>query len=781
MPYIAMELVPNGSLDKEMTDHPGALDPVYVMRLGQQLAEALACAADQGLVHGDVKPENVLFAEDGSARLVDFGLAAMQGDSDEIWGTPYYISPEKVRRQKIDYRADIYSLGGTLYHALTGQPPFEGEDANAVVRARFDGPPRKPSEIRPDLPPELDDIIMRMLELEASMRYPTYQSLLGDLKRYLAKASATATAKTPSPRVRIKGRKPKMTLPTEDVAPVAEGDVPELTPVEEGAEPQEEKRLNLGVVIGAAVGGIVLLILLVVGGLYWYVHAEEARKVREHHAMIVAKQNQARQAIETTKKSILDFNENFQELVRNADKAMTEAVKSLKPQIPEAWRETVSPMLTPPPTSEIADAIAYTNQLLSAAVPEPAPQAETNAAPASVTNAVNGASNTVAKVEGKKAEDPKADVKKPDDKKSAEKKAEAAPAPAEEPAEEPEEEQKPAFDVPAAIKQFNELWQDVYFCRGAVIRVQGHVVKLIAQADAMAALTAEDEATVMALAKLSQDLVDGFDALRGQKFVEQTQRKASVIRSKSLSLLRTAGAQIKRAEAKAARAAAEAAAKAAKEAAAAKAAEEYKAAVEEETARVKETFEKVFDLRVKNLDWDPAIRELNRVAGELKTREGKEAIRTEIKRVECLKALQQQFISRGKGFRFKSGHVVTAIDKDSITLQRQRQVRGKTVSDRAQKVAWTRFYGKKEFVGFMNQMINRLVVDGRETTRTAPLRWSEQLFGAALTLQLLYTEVEGAAEYAPVLVKKAVEGFPASAKTAKSLFPELGIEATEEE
>ena len=107
MPYIAMELVPNGSLDKEMTDHPGALDPVYVMRLEQQLAEALACAADQGLVHGDVKPENVLFAEDGSARLVDFGLAAMQGDSDEIWGTPYYISPEKVRRQKIDYRADI--------------------------------------------------------------------------------------------------------------------------------------------------------------------------------------------------------------------------------------------------------------------------------------------------------------------------------------------------------------------------------------------------------------------------------------------------------------------------------------------------------------------------------------------------------------------------------------------------------------------------------------------------------------------------------------------------
>ena len=188
MPYIAMELVSGGSLDKEMEQNPGTLDPVHVMRVGQQLADALALAADQGLVHGDVKPENVLYDADGNAKLVDFGLAATQGDSNEIWGTPYYISPEKVRRQKIDFRADIYSLGGTLYHALTGVAPFEGEDATEVVKARFQGPPRRPSEVRPDITPEIDTIIMRMLEVEPSMRYPTYQSLLGDFKRYLSKA-----------------------------------------------------------------------------------------------------------------------------------------------------------------------------------------------------------------------------------------------------------------------------------------------------------------------------------------------------------------------------------------------------------------------------------------------------------------------------------------------------------------------------------------------------------------------------------------------------------------
>ena len=78
MPYIAMELVSGGSLDKEMEQNPGTLDPVHVMRVGQQLADALALAADQGLVHGDVKPENVLYDADGNAKLVDFGLAAMQ-------------------------------------------------------------------------------------------------------------------------------------------------------------------------------------------------------------------------------------------------------------------------------------------------------------------------------------------------------------------------------------------------------------------------------------------------------------------------------------------------------------------------------------------------------------------------------------------------------------------------------------------------------------------------------------------------------------------------------
>ena len=99
MPYISMELVAGGSLFQLMQNSPGKTDIARVMKICEQVAQALRCAADQGLVHGDIKPENVLLDSNGNAKIVDFGLAAMQKDTDEIWGTPYYISPEKVKKE----------------------------------------------------------------------------------------------------------------------------------------------------------------------------------------------------------------------------------------------------------------------------------------------------------------------------------------------------------------------------------------------------------------------------------------------------------------------------------------------------------------------------------------------------------------------------------------------------------------------------------------------------------------------------------------------------------
>ncbi len=192
-PYIVMELVSGTRLDAEMEKNE-QLDQGLVLKTALQIANGLQAADEAGLVHGDIKPENILYDEKGQAKLVDFGLATAAHEKSQdsaIWGTPYYIPPEKIRRQKLDARADIYSLGGTLYHALTGKPPFDGNTAIEVVKARLEAPPTPIEELRPDIDERLGSIIMRMLELDAARRYPTYSSLLGDLQKCAAESSIT--------------------------------------------------------------------------------------------------------------------------------------------------------------------------------------------------------------------------------------------------------------------------------------------------------------------------------------------------------------------------------------------------------------------------------------------------------------------------------------------------------------------------------------------------------------------------------------------------------------
>ncbi len=186
--YIVMELVSGGRLD-QMLEGGKALDEVFTLEVGVQIAKGLQAANEIGLIHGDIKPANILFDKQRQAKVVDFGLARFAAQQrlqpGEIWGTPYYIAPEKVRSQKEDHRADIYSLGATLYHALSGQPPFEGETAKEVVLARLKGPAISLRTVRPSVQPETAAVIARTLEAEPAQRYPTYTSLLADLEEAL--------------------------------------------------------------------------------------------------------------------------------------------------------------------------------------------------------------------------------------------------------------------------------------------------------------------------------------------------------------------------------------------------------------------------------------------------------------------------------------------------------------------------------------------------------------------------------------------------------------------
>lgn len=784
MPYIAMELVSGGSLDKEMEANPGTLDPVHVMRVGQQLADALALAAEQGLVHGDVKPENVLYDVDGNAKLVDFGLAAMQGDSNEIWGTPYYISPEKVRRQKVDFRADIYSLGGTLYHALTGVAPFEGETAAEVVKARFNGPPRKPSEVRADIPPEIDTIIMRMLEVEPSMRYPTYQSLLGDFKRYLSKAGpAKKIGKVSGTKVKIKGTKMKVNLAGEASGSALPADL-NLVEGEEGEQPDGKKPLNIGLVVGLVALGVLLLIGLVVGGLFWYMHAEKAAKERAAQQQIVDTQARARKAIATSMQAIESFGEKFHELVAKSDKEAADAVREVRALVPANLKDVSAPFLEPPPTQDIADAIAFTNALFTAAAAQAKADQNAQAAEAKAkaeeakaaagTNATAQASagtNTAAKAAAPEKKD---DAKKPDAKdakKEAEKKEAAEEAPA-------EEEKAPEVEIPVAIKQFAELWADVYASRAADIRVQGSIKLLLEKGKAAEKLVNADEETARALGKISTQLVEGFEQIKGMKCVEQTQRKASAIRTKSTSLVRAAQSQIKRMLDKQAREAKAKEEAAEKEAAAKKAAEEHKERAEAETKNAQETFDELVGDRLKYLEWEKATEILKKVQAEVRTEEGREEIRSQLEKVRCMQALHEILIEKSKDFTFKNGTVVVSSDAKGLTLQEYRRVKGKKVAEgKPNLVEWRRFYGKAEYVGQMSQLLNHFVLRGRDTVHTGPMQWSRQMLGAALTLNLLYTEAKGAAEFAPVFVKKAAKDFEDCKTWATKWFPDVDLEA----
>ena len=186
-PYIVMELVDGGRLDEEIAKGE-PMDEVRALEIALDVAEGLRAASQIGLVHGDIKPANILFDSKGTAKVADFGLARFakrEPDSKEIWGTPYYIAPEKARGEKTDHRADIYSLGATIYHALGAKPPFEGETATDVVLARLKNPAIGLRVIRPSLQPETADVVARMLEADPFMRYPTYESLIADLREAL--------------------------------------------------------------------------------------------------------------------------------------------------------------------------------------------------------------------------------------------------------------------------------------------------------------------------------------------------------------------------------------------------------------------------------------------------------------------------------------------------------------------------------------------------------------------------------------------------------------------
>lgn len=183
--YFSMELVHGVPLHEWQ---PPSMDAIC--RVGVEIARALAHAHAAGVVHRDVKPSNILIASDGRALLTDFGLARDAGlesltRTGKFLGTPHYVSPEQAAGSAaIDHRADIYSLGVTLYEILTGHRPFEGRTAHEILARVLTQEPPPPQKFDPTIPPDLATILLKALEKSPERRYTTADALGDDLQSY---------------------------------------------------------------------------------------------------------------------------------------------------------------------------------------------------------------------------------------------------------------------------------------------------------------------------------------------------------------------------------------------------------------------------------------------------------------------------------------------------------------------------------------------------------------------------------------------------------------------
>jgi eukaryotic-like serine/threonine-protein kinase len=185
--YIAMEYVPGGSLE-DLILRCGPLGPSEAARLASQVAEALHAAHRRGIVHRDIKPQNVLIDEAGNAKVADFGIAlaasrTSTSGTNLLFGTPSYMSPEQAMGERVGPESDLYSLGVVLYEMLTGTVPFAAEGALATAMKHLTEPPLSPTRRNASVPEAMDALVMRLLSKDPEDRYPSAARLIEDLQR----------------------------------------------------------------------------------------------------------------------------------------------------------------------------------------------------------------------------------------------------------------------------------------------------------------------------------------------------------------------------------------------------------------------------------------------------------------------------------------------------------------------------------------------------------------------------------------------------------------------
>ncbi len=213
--FIAMEFV-DGQTLREKTN-PQIINLKSAIEIGIQIAEGLAAAHEKGIVHRDIKPENIMVRKDGIVQIMDFGLAKLRASGSKISrltkqgstvGTAGYMSPEQIQGQDADHRSDIFSLGVLLYELFTGGLPFKGVHETALAYEIVNVDPAPMSNVKPEIDPELDRIVLECLQKEPDERYNAAKDIAKDLKRFKRESSRQKMSRVTAARPTIKASQP---------------------------------------------------------------------------------------------------------------------------------------------------------------------------------------------------------------------------------------------------------------------------------------------------------------------------------------------------------------------------------------------------------------------------------------------------------------------------------------------------------------------------------------------------------------------------------------------
>ena len=259
MEYIVMELI-DGITLKQYMERRGQMDWREALHFVIQIMRALSHAHSRGIIHRDIKPQNIMVLRDGSVKVADFGIAcladAAQTLTQEALGSVHYISPEQARGDRIDARSDIYSSGVVLYEMLTGRLPFEGDSAVSVAIQHLSSVPLSPRDINENVPEALELICMKAMNPNPDRRYASAEAMLEDLEKFRKDPSTNMEYI----RAELKEKddvEPTQPIPADEVASAVR-----KTRKTDEKPLQENNKMNKKLLFGI-IGGFAALLILI--------------------------------------------------------------------------------------------------------------------------------------------------------------------------------------------------------------------------------------------------------------------------------------------------------------------------------------------------------------------------------------------------------------------------------------------------------------------------------------------------------------------------------------